>query len=69
MRVLGASLLDLYQNKCQTTKGHQQHHQPIFLVNLRAEFAVAIQKRFKAPGPDSIFPELIIHAGATLKSW
>ena len=23
----------------------------------------------KAPGPDSIFPELILHAGAALKSW
>ena len=35
------------------------------------EFAAALQhlKPGKAPGPDSIFPELIIHAGAALKSW
>ena len=35
------------------------------------EFAVALQhlKTGKAPGPDSIFPELILHAGAVLKSW
>ena len=35
------------------------------------EFAAALQhlKPDKAPGPDSIFPELIIHAGAALKSW
>ena len=35
------------------------------------EFAVALQhlKPGKAPGPDSICPELILHAGAALKSW
>ena len=35
------------------------------------EFAAALQhlKPGKAPGPDSICPELIIHAGAGLKSW
>ena len=35
------------------------------------EFAAAFQhlKPGKAPGPDSIFPELILHAGAALKSW
>ena len=35
------------------------------------EFATALQqlKPGKAPGPDSICPELIIHAGADLKSW
>ena len=35
------------------------------------EFAVALQhlKPGKAPGPDSICPELILHAGDTLKSW
>ena len=35
------------------------------------EFAAALQhlKPGKAPGPDSICPELIIHAGAALKSW
>ena len=35
------------------------------------EFAAALQhlKPGKAPGPDSICPKLIIHAGAGLKSW
>ena len=35
------------------------------------EFTAALQhlKPGKAPGPDSICPELILHAGATLKSW
>ena len=35
------------------------------------EFAAALQhlKPCKAPGPDSILPELILHAGAALKSW
>ena len=35
------------------------------------EFAAALQhlKPDKAPGPDSICPELILHAGAALKSW
>ena len=35
------------------------------------EFTAALQhlKPGKAPGPDSIFPELVLHAGAALKSW
>ena len=35
------------------------------------EFTSALQqlKSGKAPGPDSIFPKLILHAGAALKSW
>ena len=35
------------------------------------EFAAAFQhlKPGKATGPDSIFPEIILHAGAALKSW
>ena len=37
----------------------------------QGEFAAALQhsKPGKAPGPDSICSELIIHAGAALKSW
>ena len=35
------------------------------------EFTAALQhlKPGEAPGPDSIFPELILHSGAALKSW
>ena len=35
------------------------------------EFTAGLQhlKPGKAPGPDSICPELILHAGAALKSW
>ena len=35
------------------------------------EFTAALQhlKPSKVPGPDSICPELIVHAGAALKSW
>ena len=35
------------------------------------EFTATLQhlKPGKAPGPDSIFPEVILHAGAALKSW
>ena len=38
---------------------------------LLREFVAALQhlKSGKAPGPDSICSELILHAGATLKSW
>ena len=46
------------------------------LVNIsdnfsQREFTAALQhlKPGKAPGPDSICPELILHAGAALKSW
>ena len=37
----------------------------------KREFTTALQhlKPGKAPGPDSICPELILHAGAVLKSW
>ena len=36
-----------------------------------SEFAAALKhlKPGKAPGPDSICPELLLHAGASLKSW
>ena len=38
---------------------------------IQKKFAAALQnlKPGKAPGPDSTYPELIIHAGAALKSW
>ena len=38
---------------------------------LQREFTAALKhlKSDKALGPDSVFPELIIHAGAALKSW
>ena len=38
---------------------------------LQREFVAALQhlKPGKAPGPDSICPELILHTGAALKSW
>ena len=38
---------------------------------LQREFTAALQhlKPGKALGPDSIWPELILHAGAALKSW
>ena len=49
---------------------------PRSLVNISKsftsqEFVAALKdlKPGKAPGPDSIFPELITHAGAVLKSW
>ena len=38
---------------------------------LQRDFTAALQhlKLGKAPGPDTICPELILHAGAALKSW
>ena len=38
---------------------------------IRIEFSVALHhlKPGKAPGPHSIFPELLIHAGPSLKFW
>ena len=37
----------------------------------KREFTAVLQhlKPGKAPGPDSIFPELMLHVGAALKSW
>ena len=46
---------------------------PVNISNtfLQTEFTAALQhlKSDKAPGPDSICPELIIHVGDALKSW
>ena len=45
---------------------------PINIIDFsQREFTAALQhlKPGKAPGPHSICPELIIHAGAALKSW
>ena len=43
----------------------------IFESSTAQEFAAALEhlKPGKAPGPVSIFPELILHARAVLKSW
>ena len=68
-RLLIASHLDLFFKKCLTFEGPDA-------VNIsdnfsQREFAAALQhiKAGKAPGPDSICSELILHAGANLKSW
>ena len=69
-RELIASLLNSYQKKGQTVGGHQQQHQSILLVILRQHSLQPpskIQSQIKFQ--NSICPELIIHAGAALKSW
>ena len=69
-RLLTASHLDLSLKKC-VTFGGPQHPVNISDNFSQREFTAALQhlKSGKAPGPDSIFPELILHAGAALKSW
>ena len=65
------SRLDLSVKKCLTIGNPAPPS-----VNLSGdfspkEFAAALQhvKPGKTPGPDSICPELILHAGAALRSW
>ena len=71
-RWLNTSLLDLSFKKCLTFGGPQTPDAVNISDNFsQREFAAALQhlKPGKAPGPDSICPELILHAGAALKSW
>ena len=62
-RLLTASHLDLSLKKCLTFGGPDNFSQ--------RKFTAALQhlKPGKTPGLDSICPELILHAGAALKSW
>ena len=52
-------------------EGHNSNPIKISDSFSQREFTAALQhlKPGKAPGPDSICPELILHAGAALKSW
>ena len=71
-RLLIASHLDLSIKKCLTFGGATTPDAVNISDNFsQREFAAALQhlKPGKAPGPDSICPELILHAGAALKSW
>ena len=71
-RLLIASHLDLSFKKCLTF-GESQTPDAVNISDnfSQREFTAALQhlKPGKAPGPDSIFPELILYAGAALKSW
>ena len=66
-KLLIASHLDLSDRWRATTPD------PVNISNtfLQTEFTAALQqlKSDKAPGPDSICPELIIHVGDALNSW
>ena len=70
-RLLIASHLDLSLKKCLTF-WRATTPDPVNISDnfLQREFTAALRhlKPGKAPGPDSIFPELILHAGAALKS-
>ena len=50
---------------------HNTNSSEYLRVYLKEKFTAALQhlKKSKVPAPDSIFPELIIPAGAALKSW
>ena len=71
-RLLTASHLDSSLKKCLIF-GRATTPDPVNISDTfsQREFAGALQhlKPGKTPGPDSICPELIIHAGADLKSW
>jgi len=63
-RLVNKQLSDIW--KLPTPEGHS-----ITETFRPEEFAVALRrlKPGKSPGLDSIFPELILHAGSALKSW
>ena len=71
-RLLTASHLDLSFKKCLTF-GEATASDAVNISDnfSQKEFTAALQhlKPGKAPGPDSICPELILHAGAALNSW
>ena len=67
--MLTASQLYWYQKKCVTLREHQQQHQSIFLLTLRQQSLQPPSTIQLVPGPDFIYPELIVHVGAALKSW
>ena len=70
-RLLITSYLDLFQEVSDLCKATTPDSVNISDTFLHREFTAAIQclKPGKTPGPDSICPEPIIHAGAALKSW
>ena len=70
--MLIARRLDSYLKRCLTSGGLQYQVQVNICGNFTSrEFTIALQhlKPGKAPGFDSILPELMLHAGAALKSW
>ena len=70
-RLLTASHPNFSLKKCLTFGGLQHHTQSISLTIFHREFTAALQhiKPGKTTKPDSICSELIVHAGAALKSW
>ena len=70
-RLLIASHLDLSQEASDRWRATSPDAINISDYFLQNEFAAALQhlKPGKAPGPDSIYSELKLHAGAALKSW
>ena len=71
MKLLTASHLDLSLKKSDLWRATTPDAVNISDIFSQTEFTAALEhlKPTKAPGPDSICPELIIHAGAALKSW